>query len=335
MRANLAVTLDKPRGHMALFYLDHPTRAFRDGQLLDRALRQLRAYFPVLEYEDPFGGEGDGRAGTLGGEPAVVFPFSGADGGGVPVRGQAYLLSRQGYTYWLYFWGPEDNFDQLADRWEALRQGFKVYDEREGWKPRPPEAETFVGPSGYEVRYLKDVWKAEPNPKEADPACGLYLRGFEGEEDERTGKRRVGETFAGEAAEVMVLALPKAADPRTAALGHLRKRHAEANPGLKVEALPERGKGRPDDGLFGRVERVRLVLGPDDERFAVLAAAGRAEGVLAVVCECRWDRKDYWEQEFRAIVGSVRPTGKPGSPSPPEGAPKAPAKPPEAKAGGS
>jgi hypothetical protein len=330
-RANLAVTLARPRGHMALFYLDHQARSYTDAQLLDKALRQLRAYFPQLEYEDPFRG-GDGRTGTLGGEPALVFAFSGTDPNDVPVRGQAYVLSRQGFAYWLYFWGPEDNYDKLTERWEALRGGFKLYDEREGWRPRPREVQTFTGSAlAYQLRYHKDVWKAEDSPKDADPACELRLRGVETDEDERTGRRRPGE-LAATAPEVLALVLPKAADAKAAAaaaLEYVKKKQAELIPRLAVEPLPPRDPPKPG-GLIDRVDRLRLVLGGTNERYLVLAVASRPDGVLALVCECLWERKDYWEQEFNAVLGSARPGEGPQTPPPPKEAAPA-ARPPAAK----
>lgn len=317
-RAALALSHDQPRGFMVMHFLDHPQRAFSDAQLLDRALRHLRAYFPRMEYEDPFGGESDGRSDKLGGEPAVVFNFSATDASEVPVRGQAYILSRQGFSYWMLFWAPEDNYDELADKWQALRAGFRLYNEREGWKPRPRETATFAGSAmSYRLRYPRDIWKANDHPKGADPACEVFLQGQEPEEDESTGRKRGAGNSLGVAAEVMLLVLPKADDEKSAAaaaMNHVKKQWAETHPMLKVEPLPERGKGRAG-AMMTRIDRFRVLHDPGNERFVLIAVASQPDGLLALVAECRWDRKDYWEQEFRALAEAAQPgsaEAKPG-----------------------
>lgn len=318
VRANVVMTRQKPKGHMALFYRDFNTRALTDGELLDLGLKRLRAFFPRLEYENPLLGESGGRTGELSGEPAIVMPFSASDTGDVPVRGTCTMLSRQGYAYWLVFWGPEDYHDELAEHFEALRERFKLYNEREGWKPTPRESERFAGTGvPYQLDFIKEVWKKEPNAKDADAAAELFLRGFEPTLDQETGRARVVE-LSGKAAEVLVAVLPKAAslkDAVKAAEEHFRKKHVELHPGFKMEPVADRKTGKPlpgkDVGSYhGEVQRLRLVLDADNERFAVLAVANQPQGVLAVWCECRWNRREYWEQEFRTVLRTVRPATK-------------------------
>ncbi len=322
-RANLAMSLAKPRSHMMLFYLDHPTREFSDAQLLDRSLRHLQNYFLQIEYEDPFQGEKNGRTDTLGGEPAIVYPFSAIEADEVPMRGLAYILTRRGYTYWLYCWGPEDYFDDLSESWSQLRQGFQLFNDREGWKPPPREMETGVGTAlAYQLRYAKDIWRTEGSPLEADEKCDFFLRGYEAIEDQQTGQKKVTD-LAGLSAEFMVLALPRAADLKTAtttAFEYVKKRLAETNPSVKLEKLPPRSsKPGPEVGLFrGQVDRYRVELGSSNERYLLLAVVNRSDGLLAIVCESRWDRRDYWELEFRAIVDSLRPAAKSETPPTPK-----------------
>ena len=54
------------------------------------------------------------------------------------------------------------------------------------------------------------------------------------------------------------------------------------------------------------MDRLKLALGPDTEKFVLLAVARRPEGILVVYGECKWDRRDYWEQEFKAFMETVR-----------------------------
>jgi hypothetical protein len=315
LRAALGLSLKKPRGHMALFYRDYQTRAVPDAELLDQALLRLRAAFPQLEYEDPFSGENKGRSSDLSGEPAIVFTFSGAGADEVPVRGRCCMLFRRGYAYWLMFWGPEDYHDQLVPHWEQLQEGFTLHDDRDGWKPMPRPAETFTGRKlAYQLDFAKEVWKKLDDAGEADAAAELLLRGFEPSPDDETGKPRVVE-LAGKAAEVRVLVLPKAADLAAAVAAvreHLHKKLGETNPGVKIEAITDPKTGNPLSasavGAFpGQSDALRLVLAPENERYARVAVVKQPDGVLALVCECRWERRGYWEEEFTALLKTVRP----------------------------
>jgi hypothetical protein len=317
MRVPLALTQRRPRSHMALVYRDYKTREPSDAELLDAALTNLRGFFAPnsVEYEDPFQGKHRGRTGTLGGEPAVVLDFQGTDKDEVVMRGQVFILSRQGYAYWLYTWGPEDSVDQLAEGWDTLRSRFRLFNQREGWKPRPPESELFlVSDLDVQLNHVKGLWRKEENPKDYDDQAVLALRGFEPTEDEETGKKRV-VPYAGKAATVQVLVLPAAADVKSAyqaALEHVKKKQMDTYPALAVEPVNDRKTGKPVRGvevgaLRGQWARLHFKLDADTSRFGLLAVVNLpGKGALVVFCECRWERRDFWDQEFRALMETVR-----------------------------
>jgi hypothetical protein len=131
-----------------------------------------------------------------------------------------------------------------------------------------------------------------------------------------------------------VLTFPRAKDLKTGIATvheHLKKKQTELNPMLKIEPVLDRKTGKPaiaqEVGSFrGQVDRLRFILSPEIERYYVVGVTNRADGLLAVVCDCRWERRDYWEQEFRAIMDSIRPAekSKSGSPSPPKAKEKEP-----------
>jgi len=319
LQANLVASRKKPRAHLALFYRDFRTRALSDAELLDVALNKLKAVFPRVEYLNPFQGPSNGRDAELDGEPAVVFTFSATDPSQVPMTGQCYMLARQGYAYWLLVWGPEEFQDQLPEHFEVVRQRFKLFNEREGWKATPPETERFVSREvvHYQLDFIKEVWEKEPNPKDADPEAELYLRGFEPTLDDKTGRSRV-DRYSGKAAEVQVLVLPKAANLKAAheaARAHFEKKLKDPYPGVKIEALPDSKTGKvvPSEevGAFaGQVTPLRVALDAENEKFALLAVTNREQGSLVIWGECRFDRRFYWEQEFRDLLKKVRPVLK-------------------------
>jgi hypothetical protein len=317
MRANLAISCKKPRGYMALYYRDYSTRAPGDAELLDQAVKYLRDFFPQMEYINPFSGEKEAHTGELSGEPAIVFTFSAADADNVPMTGQCYMLTRQGYAYWLLFWGPEDYHDQLFEQWEVVRQGFKLHDQRDGWKSTPREMVVFTGALlPYQLRFGKDLWQKEDNPKDADETAELLLRGFEPSEGERGRSRIV--RLSSKAGEIKVLILPRATDLKSAVTAtheHIRKKLAETTPGVKIEPVMDRKTGKPIVGnavgdFPGQVDHLNVQLSSDSERYYLVAVTRRAEGVLAIVCDCKWDRRDYWEQEFKEVVATIRESAK-------------------------
>jgi len=317
-RANLAQTRSKPRGHFVLRYRDFQQRLPTDGELFDDALKRLRAYFPQVEYLNPFDQENKGRTSELGGEPALMFAFSAADASQVPMKGECHMLAHRGYAYWLFFWGPEEFHEMLADQFAGIRARFKLYDDREGWKPSPRKTDVIRGQTvAFQANYAKEVWKNETQAKDADPAAEELLRGFEAVEDETTGQSRV-ERLAGKSAEILVLVLPTAPDLPSAvkaAKEYIRKRAVDSNPDAKIEPAVDAASGKGavgrEVGAFpGQVDRLRVILGPDTEKFGLLAVARRPEGVLVVYGECKWDRRDYWQQEFEAFLETVRPAPK-------------------------
>jgi hypothetical protein len=42
------------------------------------------------------------------------------------------------------------------------------------------------------------------------------------------------------------------------------------------------------------------------ERFLVLAVVNRPEGVVALLAECQWDRRDFWDQEFMRLLKTFK-----------------------------
>jgi hypothetical protein len=317
--ANLALSLRQPKGGAVVYYRDFQTRQVSDAELFDWLMKRLKKRFPRVEYEDPFAKETKGRDGDLDGNPCLTLNFSANDTNDVPLSGVAYLLSRQGYAYWLVCFGPDEYREVLGDKWEIVRQNFKLYNEREGWKPTPPETinHTGFGDVAFQLNFLKEVWLQDPNPAEGDPLAELYLRGFEPIEDPETGRVKKIQ-HSGKVAEVLVMVMPKTADLKTAvaqAQEYLRKKNIEAHPGIKFEPATERGGAKTPvekevGALPGHVERLRIKLDQDNEKFGLLAVAHREQGNLVIYGETKWERRAYWEQELKTLLGSVREAKK-------------------------
>jgi hypothetical protein len=306
LRANLALKRSNPSNAVAIFYRDYKTRLPSDAELVDEALTHLRSYLQGVEWElkpkDP--------ATQLGGQPALELEFEGEDPWQVRVNGLCRLLAYRGYGYWFFTWGPAEEKDLVAPEWEGLRQRFALLNNREGWAERPRETRRVQGSKlPYELRYATGVWKKEKTDG-YDPAADLVLIG---REPERAG----GKPLAAKTALLQVLLLDKAPDLKAAAAAaqaHLLKRQqqeAGGDNGAKVSAEPTTDKGggsRDADVGDVRGHLSRLHVKNDDglDRYALLGVVNRPEGVVVLMFECDWSRRDFWEQEFRPLLETFK-----------------------------
>src|SRR5205823_3745381 len=120
-------------------------------------------------------------------------------------------------------WGPSEEHELLQEGWQELRDNFRLLNNREGWKPRPREKETFEGTKvAYRLDFAKDLWEKEANPAIFDEenagkvSVELLLRAYEPTEDEETGRKRVIK-HASKGVTAVVLVLPKMAKDVSAA----------------------------------------------------------------------------------------------------------------------
>ena len=73
------------------------------------------------------------------------------------------------------------------------------------------------------------------------------------------------------------------------------------------KSLPNAANDADVGGFRGHVTKFDVKKSADQQKYVVLAVVRQDEGVLAVVCECAWGRRDYWEQEFTPLLAKSRP----------------------------
>ena len=310
MQVNRVFRRTRPAGSFALLVRDYKTRLPGDAELTDEALSKLRNCFPKrLEWE-PRSDE------SLGGQPARALAFEAADAGEVDVSGEVAMVGYRGFAYWLFFWGPASEKEALAPEWERVRGSFALGNRREGWKERPREAEPVGLPDvGVQLTFVKGLWE-DDDPGNYDPRTVKAFKGtFPG--DPLTGKPP--DRHAGRVAIVQLLVLPHARDLKAAAarakeyLLENQKDPARGNyPKTTLMTLKDRAGVAQDrdvtvQGL--RVHVAKLQMANDDgrERFVTLAAVNQPGGVVVLWAECDWGVRDFWEQEFAAVVDSLQP----------------------------
>jgi hypothetical protein len=308
LKVNLALKRGNPSDAVAIFYRDYKTRLPSEAELVDEALVHLRGYLQGVEWEL----RPKDAATRLGGQPALELEFEGEDPWQVRMNGRCRMLAYRGYGYWFFTWGPAEEKDLVAPEWDGLRGRFALLNNREGWAEKPRETQRVRGAKApYELRYATGVWKKEKGDG-YDPAADLVLLGHE---PEPVG----GKALAGKTALLQVLLLEKAPDLKAAtavAQAHLLKRQQEAagENAAKVSAEPttDKGGGERDadvGDVRGHVSRLHVKSDDGLDRYVVLAVVRRPEGVLALVFECDWSRRDFWEQEFRPLLETFRVKG--------------------------
>ncbi|MFQ3594014.1 MAG: hypothetical protein SNJ82_12610 [Gemmataceae bacterium] len=299
-----------PRGHFVLHVIDYKTREPGAEELLDEAVKRLKAGFPRLQYSNPLE---KGKTGELDNEPAFQFEFRGSGTDDVPMIGQCTFLTRRGYGYWLMCWGPAVDEDELEERFQRIRSGFRFANGREGWQPSPrPSTQFKLGDQPIQLNYAHDLWRVEENPTDYDPRAVAVLRGFE-QHGKQSSRTKV-DTYAGKSATVQFLLLDRTVDLASAievAKGYLTGQLAKSGNAVKLEPYaPEGGEAAASSevGAFkGELRQYTIRVGPEVARFALLGVVNRSESMLVIFGECPMEKRGYWLSEFKSLVETVRP----------------------------
>ncbi len=313
MGVSAAYRRKEPSSAMAFLNRDYRTRQPRPAELIDEALHKLRGYMPDVEYEIK-----KDEPAMLGGQSTVRLEFRGQDPEQVPSVGECLMMAYRGCGYWFFTWAPKDDAAGLEDEWTGLRKGFTLSSQREGWSEKPPKTLTAQGDKlPYKIDYIEGVWEKQERDG-YDPRADVVLLGY----DPKDKDARIGD----KAATVQVLVLDKAESLADAvkkgkeALLEIEKGKDPNGdgflfPGAVLDAAADSGLADVDNdvkiGAFpGHLSKFEAKLSADQSKYAVLAVVRMDEAVLAVTGECAWERRDYWDQEFTALLAKLRPKGK-------------------------
>jgi hypothetical protein len=320
MNVNLLLRHPRPSEVLALFFRDYKTRLPSQAEQVDEALRKLRAYFKNVEWELK-------PKQRLAGQPALLLEFQGDDPEQVRMSGQCLALAHRGFAYWFFTWTPLKDREEVEPLWDDLRQRFTLLDQREGWTERSPETEPVQGKKApYRLDFLKELWeKVETDGY--DPLADLVLIGHEpstkleteGDESAPVGPQP-GHRHAGRAATVQVLVLPREADLKAAVkaaqvyiLNRQQAPDGENYPRTTMTLIKDKEGAEEDHDVDvgtvrGHVSKLQVKNTDDRERYVVLGIVNRPEGVVVLMFECNWTRRDFWDQEFTPLLMTFRPT---------------------------
>lgn len=306
-RFNVHLGLRSPQHNnsMALLFKDYKDRIPGDAEMLDVAVGKLRSFFRGLEWE-PRSKDGQTR---LAGHSAQLLLFQGDDTEQVTMNGECYALAFRGFGYWFFTWAPlgelERDGEAIRAEWAQLRKGFGLLDGRKGWKEKPLELMIVAGKKAkYQLAYLKGLWRSEAADDE-DPQIDLLLRGQEPDPERKP--------LAGKDATVQVLVLPRQPDLRSAAaaaLAYLKQREVKLYERISWVSMRDKNgeidRDAPVGAEAGHLTKLHLKCTEDLERFLSLAVVNRPDGVVMLLGDCLWDRRDFWDQEFTALFKTLK-----------------------------
>jgi hypothetical protein len=294
LRTAVGMRRTNPNGWLAVLALDYKDHTPTDADLVDEGVRRLKAYFKDgLEWEQKPDVE-------LAGRRALRLEFV-AQAGGVEMSGEAYLLAYNGVGYWFLTWEPTEARDLLAQDWDAVRGGFSLKKDREGWAVKPPRQLPLAGNKlPYTLRYVEGIWEKQDRPADYDPDADSALLGHDRAEPKDTDKNGT----------AVVLLLPKRDDLKAAvaaARDHVLAQEKKLSPDCTLEDADARpaAADRPPDRVGnqdGRILKLRVKVPDANVYFVYLAVVPAAEHVVAIECACDLRRRVYWEVNFTQLV---------------------------------
>lgn len=301
LHVNLGMRSSERNNCMGLYFKDYKTRLPGEPEMVDEALGKLRLYFQGLEWEK----KSPEDKPRLGGRDAVVIEFQGEDADHVQMNGECWMTAFRGFGYWFFTWGPLNDKELVSPDWDMLREQFAVLDGRKGWSEKPRESEKVRGEKvKYQLSYVKGLWTQQP-ARDYDPLADVVLRG-----DEPDPERK---KHASKAATLQVLILPKAPDLKaaaTAAREYVEKRQKELYAKIDMQVLKDKNGAaldRPADigDQHGQLTKLQVQV-DEAEHFMVLAVVNRPEGVLVLLGDCLWERRDFWDQELMQVIKTLK-----------------------------
>lgn len=288
---------------LAILFKDYKNRMPSDTEMLDEAVATLRSYFQAVEWEL----QSKDEETRLAERSAQVCKFQGEDADHVTMKGECYMTAFRGYGYWFFTWAPlselESDRDAIQDEWARLRQRFSLLEGRKGWKEKPREMEKIAGKQvKYALAYVKGSWTPEASAED-DSHVDLMLKGHEPDPERRP--------LAANDATVQVLVLPKQANLKSAtaaALDYVKERERKLYERTTWDPIKDKNGPVDRDALIGtehgHLSKLHVRSTEDLERYMSIAVVNRPQGVVVLVGDCLWERRDFWDQEFTALFKS-------------------------------
>ena len=112
---------------------------------------------------------------------------------------------------------------------------------------------------------------------------------------------------------MQVLVLPPQSDLKSAAaaaLAYVKQRETKLYERTVWEPVKDKNGESDRDAKIGtetgRLSKLHVKNTEELERYLALAVVNRPDGVIVLIGDCLWERRDFWDQEFTALFRGFR-----------------------------
>lgn len=272
----------------------------RDSELMRAAVERLESYFgDSLELATKT------FKTQLAGEECQCLRYKGTISS-VTWFGECYLFAHHGFGYWMFVsssaaWDSPDDAAQLKAELEKGK-GLALVTDRKGWREQPPKMETFRNQEAtFTMTVPAGAWEKSP-AKDVEDTGELYLFGrFQKEKDNRKN------------ASMLVFTTDKKSDLKESlreARVYIDKRKQEENDKYKYllaeDGASETGASQAVGNRPGQIVELKLALKDEPKRYAILAAVHHEDKAYVVLCDCAWEHRQIWQQDFRNAMATLK-----------------------------
>jgi hypothetical protein len=283
---------------------DYGQQRPRDSELMKAAIERLEGHFgDALELAKR------AMKSDLVGEECQVLPFKGTFNS-VTWYGECFLLAHRGFGYWFIVatssrWGTVDDAHHVKTEFEKSKS-FALATERAGWTEQPPKMETFHAQSGgVSITAPAGVWE-KGAARDIEETGELFLFGrFLREKDNRKN------------ASVLIFTSEKKGDLKESlreARTYLEKRKQEENAKYKYVAAEDAaslgGGAQPIGDHPGYQTELKLLFNDEPRRYALLSVVHHDDKAYVILCDCAWENRQIWQQDFRNALATMKWTRK-------------------------
>ncbi len=299
--ATVAMARTGPDAFFAVSLKDYGQYKPRDAELLREGIKRLEALFSDGLELSP-----KAEKAQLADKPAQRLEFRGQLKT-VFWSGELYLLAYQGIAYWFVIAAPhlKDAQDELKTLTEE--KSFVIQTQRHGWTEQPVKLDIFKGERlPLQMHAYLGVWE-QFKARDEDERADLVLFGRYVKDNEKDNRKN---------ASVLVLTLepqPGLKEGIKAAFEDLEKKKQGEIEGSTIQPAEEKTDPLNDSGppidignRRGKIVEFRVVGDDKPKRYVMMAIIVEDERLLVVRCECIWEHRQIWRQDFLDLLQTLK-----------------------------
>jgi hypothetical protein len=220
-------------------------------------------------------------------------------------QGDCYMFFKSGFAFWFFLSSPDV---QALQTWaeELQREDvFAIQVERRGWREQPPPTESFAASdSALTLTGLEGIWEKQESRNEDERGILMLFGRYRKEKDNRKN------------ASVLVFKIDHQADLKEAvkaARADIETKKKEENTNYKLTTAAEIAEGQSEAGESadlgsrpGRMADLCLKINEDPKRYILLGVVNEPETCYVFRCECPWESRQIWRQDFLELLRSLR-----------------------------